>query len=537
MKRSAVARPRLLDRAAAGAVRLDRAEVVAVGERLEPVARGVDHREVVLRVERLDDGRADLPRTDDDDLHAAPEPTPTDTLRRRCVGSSLALVALVAAVLGRRLPRGGQRVAAARGRRTRPLEPRRRRPGTRRAGPAVRRRAARARPRRRAGPRAVRALPRRPVARRLRRRAGPPRSRVLARLRARPDALRQLHGTWRRVDAGRALPRRQRKRAAVERAGDPPRRAAVREPQRRQPRVRARREALGRPRRRRRGRRPREPGAEPATRCSARCSGSTSRQASPSPELVAIGLRNPWRYSFDRATGDLWIGDVGQSEIEEIDRLPRGTTGLVNFGWNVYEGTSRYSDEPLGPGTLLQPVTQYTHDDGLLGHGRLRLPREGCAAPHGALRVRRLLQRHDLEHPGARRRASSRARERRPADVVRREPLRSDPLRRLRGGHGLPLHAVTPVWRTGTSLPSRAAVARSLLRVFALDQRRRAVTPTNTGRRGLAAPPTPPRGIGASGRSRRRRPSAGSGESSSPSPAARRRRSHRSGRCCRPSRS
>ena len=88
------------------------------------------------------------------------------------------------------------------------------------------------------------------------------------------------------------------------------------------------------------------------------------RQASPKPELVAIGLRNPWRYSFDRATGDLWIGDVGQGEIEEIDRLPRATTGLANFGWNVYEGRSRYSDQTLGPGTLIQPIAQYTHAAG-----------------------------------------------------------------------------------------------------------------------------------------------------------------------------
>jgi len=88
------------------------------------------------------------------------------------------------------------------------------------------------------------------------------------------------------------------------------------------------------------------------------------RQAKPEPELVAIGLRNPWRYSFDRATGDLWIGDVGQSEIEEIDRLPRATTGLVNFGWSVFEGRSRFSDRSLGPGRLIQPVAQYTHAAG-----------------------------------------------------------------------------------------------------------------------------------------------------------------------------
>ena len=88
------------------------------------------------------------------------------------------------------------------------------------------------------------------------------------------------------------------------------------------------------------------------------------RKAQPTPELVAIGLRNPWRYSFDRRTGDLWIGDVGQGEIEEIDRLPRATTGLVNFGWNVYEGRSKFGDDTLGPGRLIQPVGQYTHADG-----------------------------------------------------------------------------------------------------------------------------------------------------------------------------
>lgn len=85
------------------------------------------------------------------------------------------------------------------------------------------------------------------------------------------------------------------------------------------------------------------------------------RQASPTPELVAFGLRNPWRYTFDSKTGDLWIGDVGQGEIEEVDRLPRGTTGLVNFGWSRFEGRSRFSDRSLGPGRLVQPVAQYTH--------------------------------------------------------------------------------------------------------------------------------------------------------------------------------
>jgi glucose/arabinose dehydrogenase len=88
------------------------------------------------------------------------------------------------------------------------------------------------------------------------------------------------------------------------------------------------------------------------------------RRTQPSPEIVAIGLRNPWRYSFDRRTGNLWIGDVGQGEIEEIDRWERPGTGLVNFGWDVYEGRAQFEPKDLGPGRLVQPVAQYTHDDG-----------------------------------------------------------------------------------------------------------------------------------------------------------------------------
>src|SRR6266542_4234743 len=64
--------------------------------------------------------------------------------------------------------------------------------------------------------------------------------------------------------------------------------------------------------------------------------------------IVGYGLRNPWRFSFDRKTGALWIGDVGQGEWEEIDvRTKAQTRRLWNFGWNVYEGRSRFSDEPL----------------------------------------------------------------------------------------------------------------------------------------------------------------------------------------------
>ena len=66
-------------------------------------------------------------------------------------------------------------------------------------------------------------------------------------------------------------------------------------------------------------------------------------QANPQPVLVGYGLRNPWRFSFDRATGDLYIGDVGQDRWEEVDYVPRAQLGrLWNFGWAVYEGRARY---------------------------------------------------------------------------------------------------------------------------------------------------------------------------------------------------
>ena len=82
-------------------------------------------------------------------------------------------------------------------------------------------------------------------------------------------------------------------------------------------------------------------------------------------ETVAYGLRNPWRFSFDRETGDLWIADVGQDRQEEIDVLPAGERGLVNFGWSVFEGTRREPRKRLNPrGRLAGPVTTYGRRDG-----------------------------------------------------------------------------------------------------------------------------------------------------------------------------
>lgn len=81
-------------------------------------------------------------------------------------------------------------------------------------------------------------------------------------------------------------------------------------------------------------------------------------------QLVGIGLRNPWRFSFDRLTGDLYIADVGQDAWEEIDYLPRRSPGLENYGWNLWEGRARFADKPQGPGRLISPVAVYGHGEG-----------------------------------------------------------------------------------------------------------------------------------------------------------------------------
>jgi glucose/arabinose dehydrogenase len=83
-------------------------------------------------------------------------------------------------------------------------------------------------------------------------------------------------------------------------------------------------------------------------------------------EMAGYGLRNPWRFSFDRVTGDLWIGDVGQSTLEEIDYVAAPDLGEVhNFGWNVFEASDVFEDKPLTPGgTEVEPLTEYSHELG-----------------------------------------------------------------------------------------------------------------------------------------------------------------------------
>jgi glucose/arabinose dehydrogenase len=83
------------------------------------------------------------------------------------------------------------------------------------------------------------------------------------------------------------------------------------------------------------------------------------------PEIWLTGLRNPWRMHFDRATGDLWIGDVGQGAWEEVDVARKGIGGL-DYGWNVMEGTHCFSapDGECVTDGLTLPVTEYGHDFG-----------------------------------------------------------------------------------------------------------------------------------------------------------------------------
>lgn len=86
-------------------------------------------------------------------------------------------------------------------------------------------------------------------------------------------------------------------------------------------------------------------------------------QANYAPEIWALGMRNPWRYSFDRLTGDIWIGDVGQNDREEVDFQPAGTGGR-NYGWRCYEGDLSYNSSGCqAQNTYITPVFTYPNPD------------------------------------------------------------------------------------------------------------------------------------------------------------------------------
>jgi len=80
------------------------------------------------------------------------------------------------------------------------------------------------------------------------------------------------------------------------------------------------------------------------------------------PEIWALGLRNPWRFSFDLLTGDLWIADVGQNAWEEVDFVPQASPGGLNFGWRCYEGNHPYNTSACQPQeTYESPIFEYDH--------------------------------------------------------------------------------------------------------------------------------------------------------------------------------
>jgi glucose/arabinose dehydrogenase len=82
------------------------------------------------------------------------------------------------------------------------------------------------------------------------------------------------------------------------------------------------------------------------------------------PEIWALGLRNPWRFSFDRKTGDLFIADVGQNAYEEVNVQPAASKGGENYGWNVMEGMHCFRSKTCAGSGMVLPVAEYDHDSG-----------------------------------------------------------------------------------------------------------------------------------------------------------------------------
>jgi len=105
---------------------------------------------------------------------------------------------------------------------------------------------------------------------------------------------------------------------------------------------------------------PRASGGDPYT---VPASNPFASRAGARPEVYAYGLRNPWRFSFDRSTGDLTIGDVGQDAYEEVDFVRRGHGRGANFGWRVFEGRTRYTSGESAPGARA-PKLVLRHADG-----------------------------------------------------------------------------------------------------------------------------------------------------------------------------
>ena len=88
-------------------------------------------------------------------------------------------------------------------------------------------------------------------------------------------------------------------------------------------------------------------------------------RAGAKPQIVALGLRNPWRFAFDRTNGDLYIGDVGQNAFEEINYVSRRSPGFENYGWDVYEGRARFESKRPSRGRLIFPIATYGRGQGV----------------------------------------------------------------------------------------------------------------------------------------------------------------------------
>ena len=117
--------------------------------------------------------------------------------------------------------------------------------------------------------------------------------------------------------------------------------------------------------------------------------------------IVGLGLRNPWRFSFDVETNNLWIADVGQNTWEEVDfRAAANLDKLANYGWSRYEGNSVYAAGHTYSERRSEEVARArlpARGRPVLHHGRLCLPRLCCSRGAGQLLLRRLLHRDDLE--------------------------------------------------------------------------------------------------------------------------------------------
>lgn len=103
------------------------------------------------------------------------------------------------------------------------------------------------------------------------------------------------------------------------------------------------------------------------------------------PEIWAIGLRNPWRFSFDSATGDLWIADVGQVEWEEVNHVPAGQAAGLHFGWNTMEGSHCFSPESgCDEAGKFLPSYEYPHSQGCSVSGGIVARNSGNASIDGS---------------------------------------------------------------------------------------------------------------------------------------------------------